>query len=248
VADVTVVAERAAPVRLYPFGLGLGPELLRIEPQSTTRAFDERYSEGANYVVVPAMQPRNNQFVMDWIIAQHRKGAKIMSICNGSLTVAAAGLLDGRRATAHWNAIRQLQKAHPTMQWVQDRRYVADGSIITATGISASVPVTVALVEAIAGREKAERLAQDLGVASWDARHRSSEFQLTTAGSAAQQRSRARCGVDLASLLKTIEIDFELASSEVSGSAIGQRIANATSAKGRSLRRRSDSVRFCRDF
>jgi transcriptional regulator GlxA family with amidase domain len=125
------------------------------------------------------MQPRNNQFVMDWIIAQRRKGAKIMSICNGSLTVAAAGLLDGRRATAHWNAIRQLQKAHPTMQWVQDRRYVADGSIITSTGISASVPVTVALVEAIAGREKAERLAQDLGVASWDARHSSSEFQLT---------------------------------------------------------------------
>jgi Helix-turn-helix domain len=43
------------------------------------------------------------------------------------------------------------------MQWVQDRRYVADGSIITSTGISPSVPVTVALVEAIAGREKAER-------------------------------------------------------------------------------------------
>jgi transcriptional regulator GlxA family with amidase domain len=73
----------------------------RFEPQSTTRAFDERYSEGADYVVVPAMQPRNNQFIMDWIMAQHRKGAKIMSICNGSLTVAAAGLLnaDGQRRT-----------------------------------------------------------------------------------------------------------------------------------------------------
>ena len=180
VADVTVVAERAAPVPLHPFSaLSQGPELLRIEPQATTRAFDERYPEGADYVVVPAMEPRNNQFVLDWIVAQQRKGAKIFSVCAGSITLAAAGLLDGRRATTHWAYVRDLQKAHPTMQWVQDRRYVADNGISTSTGITASIPVTVALVEAIAGREKAERLAQDLGIANWDARHQSSAFQLT---------------------------------------------------------------------
>jgi hypothetical protein len=49
----------------------------------------------------------------------------------------------------------------------------------TSTGITASIPVTVALVEAIAGRPKAEQLARDLGVVNWDARHRSSAFQLT---------------------------------------------------------------------
>jgi putative intracellular protease/amidase len=180
VADVTVVAERAAPVPLHPFSaLSRGPELLRIEPQSTARDFDERYPDGADYVVVPAMEPRNNQFVIDWIVAQQRKGAKIFSVCAGSLTLAAAGLLDGRRATTHWAYIRDLRKAHPTMQWVQDRRYVADNGISTSTGITASIPATVALVEAIAGREKAQRLAQDLGVANWDARHRSASFQLT---------------------------------------------------------------------
>ena len=155
VADVTVVAERAAPVPLHPFSaLGRGPELLRIEPQSTARDFDERYPDGVDYVVVPAMEPRNNQFVMDWILAQQRKGAKIFSVCAGSLTLAAAGLLDGRRATTHWAYIRDLRKAHPTMQWVQDRRYVADNGISTSTGITASIPATVALVEAIAGRRK----------------------------------------------------------------------------------------------
>ena len=178
VADVTVVAERAAPVALHPFGLSMGPELLRIEPQSTTRAFDERYPDGADYVVVPAVLPRNDRFVVGWIVAQHRKGAKIVSVCAGSLTVAAAGLLDGRRATTHWSKLHQLQEEHPTMQWVQDRRYVADNGIITSTGISASIPMTVALVEAVAGRSKAERLAQELGITSWDARHRSSAFQL----------------------------------------------------------------------
>jgi transcriptional regulator GlxA family with amidase domain len=180
VADVTVVAERAEPVRLHPFSaLGRGPELLRVEPQSTTRAFDERYPDGADYVVVPALEPRNNQHVLDWIVAQHRKGAKIFSVCAGSLTLAAAGLLDGRPATTHWAYIDALRKAHPTMRWVPDRRYVAADGVSTSTGITASIPVTVALVEAIAGRAKAEQVARDLGVTNWDARHRSSAFQLT---------------------------------------------------------------------
>jgi transcriptional regulator GlxA family with amidase domain len=180
VADVTVVAERPQPVRLHPFSaLGRGPELLRIEPQSTMRAFDERYPEGADYVVVPALEPRNNPPVMNWIVAQHRNGAKIFSVCAGSLTLAAAGLLDGRQATTHWAYIDTLRKAHPTMRWVPDRRYVVADGISTSTGITASIPVTVALVEAIAGRPKAEQLARALGVANWDARHRSSAFQLT---------------------------------------------------------------------
>ena len=180
IADVTVVAERASPVPLHPFSrLGRGPELLRIEPQSTTCAFDDRYPDGADYVVVPAMEPRNNPFVMDWIAAQSRKGARIVSVCAGALTLGAAGLLDGRRATTHWAYVGDLQKAHPSMQWAQDRRYVSDNGITTSTGITASMPTMIALIEAIAGRPKAEQLARDLGMANWDARHRSSAFQLT---------------------------------------------------------------------
>lgn len=109
VADVTVVAPKTEPVRLYP------PKL-SIEPEATIRAFDERYPDGADYIVVPAMEPSNNPFVMDWIAAQFRKGAKIISICNGSRTLAAAGLLDGQRATGHWYTIPQLQEDHPGMQ------------------------------------------------------------------------------------------------------------------------------------
>jgi transcriptional regulator GlxA family with amidase domain len=180
VADIVVVAERVVPVPLHPFSaLGRGPALLSVKPQSTVRAFDERYPDGADYVFVPALEPRNNQFVLNWLVTQHRKGATIFSVCAGSVTLAAAGLLDGRRATTHWAYIRDLQKAHPTMQWVPDRRYVVDDRISTSTGITASIPATVALVEAIAGRPKAEQLARDLGVANWDARHRSSAFQLT---------------------------------------------------------------------
>lgn len=172
VADVTVVAEQAEPVQLYP-------PRLSIEPEATMSAFDGRYPEGADYIVVPAMEPSNNPFVMDWIVAQFRKGAKIISICNGSRTLAAAGLLDGRRATGHWYTISQLQKDHPTMQQVRDRRYVTDNGITTSTGVSANIPLMMALVEAIGGRETAERVAGELGVKTWDGRHRSEAFELT---------------------------------------------------------------------
>lgn len=171
VADVTVVAERAEPVRLYPS--------LSIEPGSTMQAFDQQYPGGADYVVIPAMDPGTDPFVASWIASQYRKGARIVSICNGSRMAATAGLLDNRRATGHWSAIAELTKKHPTMQWAKDRRYVTDNGVTTATGITASIPVMIALVEAIAGRETAARVARDVGVETWDARHRSADFELT---------------------------------------------------------------------
>ncbi len=172
VADVTVVAERTDPIRLYPGGI-------TAETQATMAQFDASHPEGADYVVVPAMEPRNDPAIAGWIKAQHGKGAKIVSVCNGSLTLAAAGLLEERRATGHWYSIQQIQASHPTMEWVRDRRYVVDRGIATSTGITASVPLMLALVEAIGGRAEAEALAMRLGVSSWDARHSTSAFQLT---------------------------------------------------------------------
>lgn len=173
VADVTVVAPEAGPIRLYP-SLDL-----HVEAQTTLRDFEARHPEGADYVVVPALEPRDDARVMDWLKAQHAKGAKIVSICNGSLTLAAAGLLDGRRATGHWSEIEGLQERHPTLQWVPDRRYVVDRGILTSTGVSASFPVAITLVEAIGGRAPAERVAKTVGVTDWDARHASRAFLLT---------------------------------------------------------------------
>jgi hypothetical protein len=66
------------------------------------------------------------------------------------------------------------------MRWAQNRRYVTDKGITTSTGLSASVPVMMAMVKALGGRETAERVAGELGVANWDARYRSSAFHLTS--------------------------------------------------------------------
>lgn len=174
VADVTVVAPRSEPIRLYP-------TVVSLEKHSTTAQFDASHPRGADYVVVPAMEPADDPDVIAWIRAQHARGATIVSVCNGSQTLAAAGLLDGRRATGHWYYLDDIREKHPTMQWVRDRRYVVDRGVATSTGITASVPYMIALVEAIAGSGKAEKLAARLGVDSWDARHDSSRFQLTVA-------------------------------------------------------------------
>ena len=65
------------------------------------------------------------------------------------------------------------------MQYVPNRRIVADQGVVTTTGITASIPMSLTLIEAIAGRDKAEAVARDLGVDHWDARHASDAFKLT---------------------------------------------------------------------
>lgn len=168
--DVSALATRAGPVKLVP--------ALTIQPHSTTAAFDARHPEGADYVIVPKIEDTGNPAVVAWIRAQAAKGAVIVGVCNGVETLSAAGFLKDRSATGHWYAIDDLRRENPRMRWVRDRRYVADGGVVTTTGVSASLPLSLALVEAIAGRERAAQVAQRLGVPTWDARHDSERFAL----------------------------------------------------------------------
>lgn len=170
VADVLALATRPGPVELFP--------ALRIQPQSTTAAFDARHPDGADYVIVPKIEDTDNAAVVAWIQAQAAKGAVIVGVCNGVETLSAAGLLEGRSATGHWNALDAIRDDNPSMRWVRDRRYVVDRGVVTTTGVSASLPVSLALVEAIAGRERAGAVAKKLGVEAWDARHDSASFGL----------------------------------------------------------------------
>jgi putative intracellular protease/amidase len=171
VADVVMLATGPGPVQLYP--------ALRVEPDATIAAFDDEHPDGADYVVVPAMSRDDDPAVLAWLRDQSRKGAKIIGVCAGAKVVAAARLLDGKRATTHWYYLGEMLERTPTIRYVADRRMVADGNVVTTTGITAAIPMMLTLVEAIAGREKAEKVADDLGIGSWDARHSSAAFKLT---------------------------------------------------------------------
>jgi putative intracellular protease/amidase len=171
VADVVALATGPGPVTLYP--------ALKVEPDATAAAFDAQHPEGADYVIVPAMSRDDDPVVMQWLKSQAAKGATVIAVCVGTKVIAAAGLLDGKRATTHWYSLGWLRNRHPEVQYVADRRLVVDKSVATTTGISASMPMMLTLIEAIAGREKAETVARDLGLAQWDARHRSDAFKVT---------------------------------------------------------------------
>jgi len=170
-ADVFALGTREGPMMMMP--------ALTILPETTVAAFEGRFPDGADYVIVPALHDPADVAVRDFIKRQAAGGATIVGICDGTLVLANAGLLDGRRATGHWFAIDGVAKAHPTMRHVRDRLYVADRGVVTTTGVSASLPVSLALVEAIAGRERAEALAREVGASGWDARHDSGAFHLT---------------------------------------------------------------------
>ena len=171
VADVLLVATGPGPVKLYP--------ALTVEPDASAAQFDAQHPDGADYVIVPAMIRDDDPAALQWIKGQASKGATVIGVCVGVKVVAEAGLLDNKRGTAHWYVLKELREKHPSMQYVPNRRIVADQGVVTTTGITASMPMSLTLIEAIAGREKAEAVARDLGLDHWDARHASDAFKLT---------------------------------------------------------------------
>jgi putative intracellular protease/amidase len=152
----------------------------RFGVQATLAQFDARHPQGADYVVVPAVyEGEDYEPLLAWLRQQARLGATIVGICDGARTVASSGLLEGRRATTHWRTIDGMERKHPGVRWVRNTRYIADGNVITTSGVSASIPISIALVEAIAGRPRAEVLAKAVGASDWSSRHNSEQFRLT---------------------------------------------------------------------
>jgi transcriptional regulator GlxA family with amidase domain len=169
VADVFTVATRPGVMKMRP--------ALQLQPQATTREFNARFPDGADYVIVPAVVERDDPVLLGWIAAQGRRGATVVSICDGALVVARTGLMNGHRATAHWATRAYRKQQYPDTQWLENVRYVADGRIVSSAGISAAIPTSLALVEAIAGQDRAKTVANALGVAEWGAQHDSEAFR-----------------------------------------------------------------------
>lgn len=75
-----------------------------------------------------------------------RPGTRVASICTGAYVLAAAGLLDGRRATTHWRACAHLQRLHPGVRVDPDVLYVADGPVLTSAGVASGLDLCLHMV------------------------------------------------------------------------------------------------------
>lgn len=176
-AEVQAVAPRRGRVTLYP--------VLEVEVDQDLATFDQAHPAGADYVIVPAMDDADDPAITAWLQQQADKGARIVGVCAGALIVGRAGLLDGRRFATHWYFRKTLMERHPSAVYVPHQRYLSDRGIATTTGVMASMPAMLALVEAIGGRDRAQALAAELGVQSWTPAHDSALFGLA-AGQAAR--------------------------------------------------------------
>lgn len=102
--------------------------------------------------------------LVDAVRAAHEAGARIASLCTGAFVLAAAGLLDGKRATTHWAHTQELAARHPQVQVDPDVLYVDNGSVLTSAGKAAAMDLCLHLVRLDHGSSVANTVARRLVV------------------------------------------------------------------------------------
>jgi transcriptional regulator GlxA family with amidase domain len=99
-----------------------------------------------------------DEAVLDWMRGISRSGAVVASVCTGSLVLAAAGLLDGKPATTHWQSLELLPTLGADIDVRPDDRFVDNGEVITAAGILAGIDMALHLVARLHSPERAREV------------------------------------------------------------------------------------------
>ena len=119
-------------------------------------------------IIVPGGQGLRVQatqsVVATWVRERTEKTRRIASVCTGIYALAAAGLLDGRKATTHWRFIDAVRDAFPAIQMQRDCIYVEDGRFMTSGGICAGIDLALAMVRADLGPSLALAVAREMVV------------------------------------------------------------------------------------
>ena len=100
--------------------------------------------------------------ILRWLQRMAPQVRRLCSICAGAFVLAAAGLLDGRRATTHWGFCQILASRYPHIEVDPDPIFVRDGNVYTTAGVTAGMDLALALVEEDYGHEVAVKIARDL--------------------------------------------------------------------------------------
>src|SRR5829696_2256355 len=103
--------------------------------------------------------------VLDALAAAAERGARVASICTGAFVLAAAGLLDGRRATTHWRYAGLLARSYPNVAVDPDVLFVDEGDVLTSAGVAAGIDLCLHMVRADHGAAAANAVARRIVVA-----------------------------------------------------------------------------------
>jgi putative intracellular protease/amidase len=123
-----------------------------------THSFDETPSP--DVILVPGgpstIETARDEKLLDWVRAAHQTATWTTSVCSGSLILAAAGLLDGKRATSHWSVLPLLKTMG--VNAVGDERVVHEGNIVSSAGVSAGIDLALWLAAQIGGEDRAKAI------------------------------------------------------------------------------------------
>lgn len=136
---------------------------IRIQPNVSLKAVGR-----TDLIFVPSTGPNvddvleRNELIVEWLKRRSARGVTIASVCSGVGLVAAAGLLDGKRATTHWGLAEGFRQRYPRVKWTPEVMVTEDRGFYCGGGVNASLDLSIYLVERFCGHETAVQTAKAL--------------------------------------------------------------------------------------
>jgi putative intracellular protease/amidase/YHS domain-containing protein len=158
--DVVVPGRADHPFHLYTVSGSTSP----IRTSGGMKIVPEYTFENApppKVIVIPAQSPPN-EATLEWIRKSAKSADVTMSVCTGAFVLAKTGLLSGKAATTYHGAFVRFSNQFPDIQLKRGARFVEDGNLATAGGLSSGIDLALRLVERYFGREVAQQTAYDL--------------------------------------------------------------------------------------
>ena len=166
------ILDACGPIELF----GMHPEKLKTllvsqsdreveSAQGPRFVADHTFSNDAHFdiLLVPGgpgtRREVNNKVMMNWLIDQSKSVKYLTSVCTGSVLLARSGLLNGVRATSNKMSFDWVAAHGPDVKWVREARWVEDGHILTSSGVSAGMDMSLALIEILLGKKSAKDAA-----------------------------------------------------------------------------------------
>lgn len=155
--------EKRVGVRLVTIAATQG-EIPSNQGPKTVADYSYADSPKLDYLLVPggsgAVPMVRDTATLNWLRAQAGKTKIVMSVCNGASLLAAAGILDGRPATTNKMAFKASTAPGPKVNWVKQARWVDDGTVVSSSGVSAGMDMTLAVISRLYGQPLGEWLEQ----------------------------------------------------------------------------------------
>lgn len=135
--------------------------------------FDQLDLGTGDFIFIPGLEGAlllSNDFLessrpfLDWLIAQHRKGVTVCSVCTGSFLLAESGLLDGLSCTTHWKYADRFSHRYPAVRLLANRLFVQEKQIYTSAGVTSGIDLALHLVQQLWGPYFAAQIAKEVVV------------------------------------------------------------------------------------